>query len=197
MAPQPFDKNRDGLVMGEGAADPDPRDANLMPGSGAPISWPSWPAMAQPQMPSMSLLRMRTGQVALRPCAWLWIRPARMWMILVTSMRMERAHLERSVGDACHQSCLRRKGLSDSCLVHQVHDRSHDGRNRRGGSYFLRAGRYERGFCRPPSIMRPLTLNVTWITSPIQAREKKVDLAISNAFGFGGHNAVLAIRKYN
>ena len=32
---------------------------------------------------------------------------------------------------------------------------------------------------------------------PNQAREKKVDLAISNAFGFGGHNAVLAIRKYS
>jgi 3-oxoacyl-[acyl-carrier-protein] synthase II len=32
---------------------------------------------------------------------------------------------------------------------------------------------------------------------PNQAREKKVTLAISNAFGFGGHNAVLAIRKYS
>lgn len=32
---------------------------------------------------------------------------------------------------------------------------------------------------------------------PNQAREKNVDLAISNAFGFGGHNAVLAIRRYN
>ncbi len=31
---------------------------------------------------------------------------------------------------------------------------------------------------------------------PNKAREKKVDLAISNAFGFGGHNAVLAIRRY-
>ena len=32
---------------------------------------------------------------------------------------------------------------------------------------------------------------------PNSARQAKVKLAISNAFGFGGHNTVLAIRKYD
>ncbi len=31
---------------------------------------------------------------------------------------------------------------------------------------------------------------------PNEARQATVDIAISNAFGFGGHNAVLVIKKY-
>ncbi len=31
---------------------------------------------------------------------------------------------------------------------------------------------------------------------PNEAREKNLEIAVSNAFGFGGHNAVLVIREY-
>ena len=32
---------------------------------------------------------------------------------------------------------------------------------------------------------------------PNTAREARVDAIISNAFGFGGHNAVIAIKRFN
>jgi 3-oxoacyl-[acyl-carrier-protein] synthase II len=32
---------------------------------------------------------------------------------------------------------------------------------------------------------------------PLRPREMKVDIALSNSFGFGGHNACLIVRRFN
>ena len=32
---------------------------------------------------------------------------------------------------------------------------------------------------------------------PNEARSLEIDVAVSNSFGFGGHNACIALRRYN
>jgi 3-oxoacyl-[acyl-carrier-protein] synthase II len=48
----------------------------------------------------------------------------------------------------------------------------------------------------PPTINchRPIDRSVNFV--PHEAQEHRVDVAMSNSFGFGGHNAVLVLRAW-
>ena len=65
-ASRPFDKDRDGFLMGEGAGMIDPWDHLNMHRRAAQISWLRSPVMAQPMMPIIFLPRLKMARA--RPC---------------------------------------------------------------------------------------------------------------------------------
>ena len=51
-------------------------------------------------------------------------------------------------------------------------------------------------FYRPPSITLPPTLIAKLIAFPTFARSAEAQVALSAAFGFGGHNTILIFKKW-
>jgi beta-ketoacyl-acyl-carrier-protein synthase II len=195
MTPQPFDKNRDGLVMGEGAAvlvleresHAKKRGANILAelaGYGATADAFHVTAPHEEGAGGTAAMRMALDSAQAN----------------VDDLGYINAH---GTGTPLNdQSETRAVKAAFGKLAYKIPISSTKSMT---GHMMGATGALEAIFCvmavregiLPPTIHYQTPdpeCDLDYI--PNKAREKKITLALSNAFGFGGHNAVLAIKAY-
>jgi 3-oxoacyl-[acyl-carrier-protein] synthase II len=195
MSPQPFDKNRDGLVMGEGAAvlvleresHAKKRGANILAelaGYGATADAFHVTAPHENGVGGAAAMRMALESAQANVDELGYINAHGTGTPL--NDQSETRAIKAAFGEQAYQIPI---SSTKSMTGHMM-----------GAT-----GALEAIFCTlavrqgilPPTIHYETPdpeCDLDYV--PNQAREKKITLALSNAFGFGGHNAVLAIRKY-
>ena len=195
MAPQPFDKNRDGLVMGEGAAvlvleresSARKRGANILAelaGYGATADAFHVTAPHENGVGGAAAMRMALESAKANVDELGYINAHGTGTPL--NDQSETRAVKAAFGEKAYQIPI---SSTKSMTGHMM-----------GAT-----GALEAIFCTQVVRQGVLPPTVHYETPdpecdldyiPNVLREKKVTLALSNAFGFGGHNAVLAIRKY-
>src|SRR5574342_676161 len=195
MTPQPFDKNRDGLVMGEGAAvlvleresHAKARGANILAelaGYGATADAFHVTAPHENGEGGSAAMRMAlaSAQANLQDVGYINAHG--------TGTSLNEQSETRAIKAAFGEKAYEIPVSSTKSMT---------------GHMMGETGALEAIFCvqvvregvLPPTIHYETPdpeCDLDYV--PNKAREKKVTLVLSNAFGFGGHNAVLAIRKY-
>lgn len=196
MTPQPFDKNRDGLVMGEGAAvlvleretDAKARGANILAelagyGATADAFHVTAPHEHGAGGAAAMLMALSSAKGNVEDLGYI---NAHGTGTLLNDQAETRA-MKAAFGELAYKLPI---SSTKSMTGHMM-----------GAT-----GALEAIFCvqviregiLPPTIHYETPdpeCDLDYI--PNTAREAKISLAISNAFGFGGHNAVLALRKYS
>ena len=196
MAPQPFDKNRDGLVMGEGAAvlvleresHARARGANIL------AELAGYGATADAFHVTAPHENGEGGSAAMR-----------------MALDSAQANVEELGYINAHGTGTPLNDQSETRAVKAAFgERAYEipisSTKSMTGHMMGATGALEAIFCvqvvregiLPPTIHYETPdpeCDLDYI--PNEAREKKINLALTNAFGFGGHNAVLAIRKYS
>ena len=196
MTPQPFDKNRDGLVMGEGAAvlvleresSAKARGATIfaeLAGYGATADAFHVTAPHEYGQGGASAIRMALSSAEANIEDVGYINAHGTGTLL--NDQSETRAIKASFGDLAYKIPV---SSTKSMTGHMM-----------GAT-----GALEAIFCvqairegiLPPTInYRTPDPECDLDYIPNTARDAKISLAISNAFGFGGHNAVLAVRKYS
>lgn len=195
MTPQPFDKNRDGLVMGEGGAvlvleresDAKARGANILAelaGYGATADAFHVTAPHEKGEGGAAAIRMALTSAKANDDEVGYINAHG------TATPLNDQAETRAIKAAFGERAYRIPTSSTKSMT---------------GHMMGATGALEIIFCvqairegvLPPTIHYETPdpeCDLDYI--PNDAREAQVSLALSNAFGFGGHNAVLAVRKY-
>ena len=195
MAPQPFDKNRDGLVVGEGAAVVvlEREDAARKRGASILAELAGYGAAADAYHVTAPHPAGR-GSAAAMSAALNAARAAPDDVDYIsahgtgTSLNdaAETRAIKTALGDKARRVAI---SSTKSMTAHMM------------GS----TGALETIFCvlairdgiLPPTIHYETPdpdCDLDYV--PNAAREQRVDLALNNAFGFGGHNSVIAVRRY-
>jgi len=196
MTPQPFDKNRDGLVMGEGAAvivleresDAKARGANILAelaGYGATADAFHVTAPHEHGAGGAAAMRMALDSAKANMDELGYINAHGTGTPL--NDQSETRAIKAAFGERAYQIPV---SLTKSMTGHMM--------GATGALEVIFCVQAIREGILPPTIHYETPdpeCDLDYI--PNKAREKKINLAISNAFGFGGHNAVLAIRKYS
>ncbi|MEB2333743.1 MAG: beta-ketoacyl-ACP synthase II [Anaerolineaceae bacterium] len=196
MTPQPFDKNRDGLVMGEGAATlmleresfAKARGARILAeiagyGSTADAFHITAPHESGAGGAAAIRLALETAGAALDEVGYI---NAHGTGTALNDMSETRAIKAAFGGQAYKIPVSSTKSMTGHIM------------GATGALEAILCVQAVREGILPPTIHYETPdpeCDLDYI--PNKAREKKIALAISNAFGFGGHNAVLAIRKYS
>ena len=196
MSPQPFDKNRDGLVMGEGAAVLVLESESHARARGANIlaELAGYGATADAFHVTAPHEKGEGGSAAMR-----------------MALDSARANVDELGYINAHGTGTPLNDQSETRAVkaafgEKAYEIPISSTKSMTGHMMGATGALEVIFCvlavrdgiLPPTIHYETPdpeCDLDYI--PNKAREKKINLALTNAFGFGGHNAVLAIRKYS
>lgn len=196
MTPQPFDKNRDGLVMGEGAgilvleteSHAKARGANIL------AEMAGYGSTADAFHVTAPHANGAGGAAAIRQA------------LFTAEANPEDVGYISAHGTATELNDLSETKAIKAAFGELAYKAPISSTKSMTGHMMGATGALEAIFCvqairdgiLPPTIHYETPdpeCDLDYI--PNVARETKIDLAISNAFGFGGHNAVLAIRRYS
>lgn len=196
MTPQPFDRNRDGLVMGEGAgvlvlereADARARGAEIfaeLAGYGATADAFHVTAPHEHGAGGAAAIRMALASAGANPDEVGYINAHGTGTPL--NDQAETRAVKAAFGDLAYKIPI---SSTKSMTGHMM--------GATGALEAIFCAQAIREGILPPTIHYETPdpeCDLDYI--PNKPREAAISLALSNAFGFGGHNAVLAIRKYS